>query len=108
MARNHSDEPIYEVPEDNSVLIDKMGTLNDYIKEATKELNFLKEAAKARFEPGDYSGTLWKAAVSVRSRTALDTEKLKAEFSEDWIAEHSRTTEYTEIRFVQNEDIVEI
>lgn len=41
----------------------------------------------------------WGATCSRRERTGIDLEMLKTEFGDAWIAQHSKTTNYYEIRF---------
>lgn len=99
MPKNLSEDPVFIVPEKDADLIDKLGALNTQIKILEREANFLKEAAKARFQPGDYSGTLYKAAVAIRSRVALSKELVLQDMGEEWVQQHSAETTFTEIRF---------
>ena len=65
----------------------------DILKEEAKKLN-IKVGEQSEIKAGD-----WVGVVSHRERIGLDTEAIKAEMGDAWVAAHSKVTDYYEIRF---------
>lgn len=98
-TKNLTEEPLFTIPAETEDLIDKVAALNIKKKLIEAELNFLKEATKARLSLGEHKGRLYQCVVNARSRTGLDSDAVKAEMGDDWWAARQKITEYQEIRF---------
>lgn len=91
-------------------LIDTVGVARQHKKSLEAFDNAAKIALDTRFgtyedatKPLEVSAYHFRMSMSLRSRTGLDSEKIKAEMGEKWVAEHSKTTSYKEFRFPPRE-----
>lgn len=87
-------------------LIDSVGVVRQSKKDLEAFDNAAKIALDTRFgtyedatKPLEVSAKHYNMVMSLRSRTGLDSEKIKAEMGEEWVANHSKTTSYKEFRF---------
>jgi len=98
----------FEIPEDlpdlanatPSFLVDEIGYLRECMKLIKKREGYFKEALIARLEPAQATidGERYSALIENLSRSGLNTEKIRAEMSVEWIELHTTTTDYVQIK----------
>lgn len=81
-------------------LSDELGEIREVLKEGKKQEGFIKAALKARMDEGMdlVEGDYFRTTIDESVRNGLDTPKIKASMSQEWIDEHSKTTEVTTVR----------
>ncbi len=83
-------------------LVDALGEVNETVKQFERMAGYYKEALKSR--DGDvFQGRTYSVMVSSRSRTGLDQTAIKAEMGPDWVAEHSKTTEFKQLNITRRD-----
>lgn len=84
-------------------LVDELGKARAHKKHWEAAEEFYKESLKGRTSKErakgktSFQGDLFLANFEEKSRTGLDTTAIKDEMGEDWVKEHSATTDYTQI-----------
>ena len=87
-----------------SFLVDELGSIKDRIKELQTEEGVLKQALLAKLSDGQrvIQGETHSGMISDRTRVGLDSAKVLEDMGEEWVEDHSKTTEYTELRVTAN------
>jgi hypothetical protein len=88
-------------------LVDELGKLREQASDLKKLEGVYKQALMARLNGKQVvEGEEFVAMISSEKRTSLDTSKIKEEMDDDWVQEHSRTTEFKKIstKRVETED----
>lgn len=81
-------------------LTDELGDIRDQIKKLEKIKDLISEALKGRarlLKETKFIGERYTSEIVQMSRTGLDTALVKESMDEDWIAAHSKTTEYPQV-----------
>lgn len=81
-------------------LVDELGEVRAKLKELQGQEGVLKEALQARLPKGTtaVTGEKYNAAITQTSQVRLDTDKIRSEMPEEWVAEHSKEITFTTIR----------
>lgn len=89
------------------MLVDELGLIKAWASYYKAAEEFHKEALKARTAKertrvknpiSTFQGDKFEATFSNRSRTGLNTEAIRNEMGDEWVSDHSSTTDYVEIR----------
>lgn len=81
-------------------LTDELGEVRAQIKKLEKLKDLYSEALQGRARllgQTKFIGDKYTSEIVQMSRTGLDTAKVKESMDEDWVAEHSKTTEYSQV-----------
>jgi|SRR5690606_27143570 len=81
--------------------IDMVGELQEIRKFAGMCEDVLREALKAREGEWEDHGLRFQAVKLMRSRTGLDSAKVKEDMGDEWYNAHCKTTEYEELRITR-------
>jgi hypothetical protein len=87
-------------------IVEAIALASAYSKALDKWTEAAKEALKPKLEaPAEVGqktvtpGVTYEAHYSLEARVALDQEKIKNEMGPDWVAAHSKRTEYYKLMF---------
>ena len=79
-------------------LVDELGDIREQVRVLKKQEGFYKTALKARMDYDEMIlGERYKGVKTQKERTGLDVAKIREDMDEDWIDDHTVTSDYDQI-----------
>lgn len=86
-------------------IADQIGQLDAQIKALTKQLNALKDEAKATgFD--EFVGTVFVVSISKNIKATLETSKVRAEMGQKWYDDHCKLSEVSTLLVKPRSDVL--
>jgi hypothetical protein len=87
----------------NEQLVDAFGEYKESVKKIEKQMDYLKEAIKARCPDGPMEGNIYRVNVTTKTQNRFDTKAVQEEMGMDWYDARKKTIEFKQVDLTRKE-----
>lgn len=84
-------------------LVDAFGEYKQSVKSLERQMDYLKEAIKARCPDGPLEGNTYRVMVTTKTQMRFDTAAVKEEMGEEWYDARKKKIEFKQVDLSRKE-----